>query len=318
MAVKLKGLRILVTGGAGFMGSHLVERLMKENEVVVYDDYSNAVVEEEWEGVEYVRGDVLDLSKLEESLRGVDLVFHFAASGSVKESSEDPLGTFRRNVVGTLNVLEAARRNDVGRIVFASSSTVYGEAEVIPTPEDAPLRPISNYGASKAACEMYLRSYSSTYGIKAIVLRYANVFGPRSNHGVVHDFCLKLTRDPTRLQILGDGKQRKSYLYIDDAIDATLCSLSSSKDFDVFNVGSEEQVTVDEIARMVSSEMGLNPVFEYTGGRRGWPGDVTEMLLDIRKIKSLGWAPKVSIREGIRRYVRWFKSAYGSTSCGRG
>lgn len=308
MTVKDK--RILITGGAGFIGSHLVDRLRNENEVIVYDNFSNAVIGERRENVAYFEGDILDQDALVEKTKGIDLIFHFAAAPSVKESSENPLRTFEQNVWGTMNVLEAGRKNNVPRLIFASTSTVYGEAE-IPTLESASLEPISNYGASKAACEMYFKSYSSMYGIKSIVLRYANIFGDRGNRGVMHDFFHKLKENPGKLEILGNGEQNKSYLYIDDCIDATLTALKTREQFDAFNIGSEEQITVNQIAEVISEEMDLNPDFEYTGGRRGWKGDVPEMLLDISKIKSFGWNPQFSTEEGIRRYIRWLEKSRG-------
>jgi UDP-glucose 4-epimerase len=273
---------------------------------LVYDNFSNPAIKERRSDVTYFEDNILDPAALVEKTKSADVIFHYAAAPSVKESSEDPLHSFEQNVQGTINVLEAARRNDVSQLVFASTSTVYGEAE-IPTPESAPLKPISNYGASKVACEMYMRSYSSLYGITAIVLRYANIFGPRTSHGVMYDFFCKLKQDPKKLEILGNGKQKKSYLYINDCIDATLTSLRTKRQFDAFNIGSEEQVTVDRIAEVMSDELGLNPEFEYTGGKRGWKGDVPVMLLDVNKIKSLGWEPKVSTEDGIRRYVRWLE-----------
>lgn len=304
--MSIKNLRVLITGGAGFIGSHLVDSLKEENEVLVYDNFSNAVIKEKQSEVAYFEEDVLDLPALIERTKNIDLIFHYAAAPSVKESSESPLHSFEQNVRGTLNVLESMRKNDIPWLVFASTSTVYGEAET-PTPESAPLKPISNYGASKVACEMYVRSYSSLYGIQAVVLRYANIFGPRSSRGVMYDFFHKLKENPKRLEILGNGKQNKSYLYIDDCIDATLTSLRTKKQFDVFNIGSEEQVTVDRIAQVMSDELGLDPEFKYTGGKRGWKGDVPVMLLDLSKIKSLGWELKVPTVESIRRYVRWLK-----------
>lgn len=304
--MSIKNLRVLVTGGAGFIGSHLVDSLKEENEVLVYDNFSNAVTKERQSEVTYFEEDVLDLSTLIEKTKNINLIFHYAAAPSVKESSESPLHSFEQNVRGTLNVLESMRKNDIPRLVFASTSTVYGEAE-IPTPESAPLKPISNYGASKVACEMYVRSYSSLYGIQAIVLRYANIFGPRARRGVMYDFFHKLKKTPKKLEILGNGKQKKSYLYIDDCIDATLTSLRTGERFEVFNIGSEEQVIVDRIAEVMSEELGLDPEFKYTGGERGWKGDVPVMLLDVSKIKSLGWEPKVMTVEGIRRYIRWLE-----------
>jgi UDP-glucose 4-epimerase len=305
-SMTIKSRRIIVTGGAGFIGSHLIDRLREENEVLVYDNFSNPAIKERRSDVTYFEDNILDLAALVEKTKSADVILHYAAAPSVKESSENPLHSFEQNVQGTINVLEAARKNDIPRLVFASTSTVYGEAET-PTPESASLKPISNYGASKVACEMYARSYSSLYGIQAIVLRYANIFGPRANRGVMYDFFHKLKQTPKKLEILGNGKQKKSYLYIDDCIDATLASLRTKKQFDAFNIGSEEQVTVDRIAEVMSDELGLDPEFEYTGGDRGWEGDVPVMLLDVSKIKSLGWEPKVPTEEGIRKYVRWLE-----------
>lgn len=302
--------RVMVTGGAGFIGSHIVDRLCSENEVIVCDTFSGPATDRRNEDATYLKEDILNLNRLVETMTDIDIVFHFAAAPSVKESSEDPLFSFEENVRGTVNVLEASRKNDVEEIVFASTSTVYGEAEEFPTPETAPLEPISNYGASKTSGEMYLRSYSSTYGIKAVALRYANIFGPRSDHGVMYDFFHKLKENPETLEILGNGEQRKSYLYIDDCIDATLKSLECDKKFEAFNIGSEEQVSVNEIADVISDEMGLNPEYEYTGGEKGWKGDVAKMLLKIDKIKSLGWKPKTSTEEGIRKYIRWLEKNY--------
>lgn len=307
--MKIKNKKIIVTGGAGFIGSHLVKHLEGEkNETTIYDNFSHAAIKERPDNnITYCERNILDLEPLLEESRETDLIFHYAAAPSVKESSEDPLHSFEQNVQGTINVLEAARKNDVPQVVFASTSTVYGQAKEIPTSETAPIKPISNYGASKTACEMYLRSYSSTYGIKGIALRYANIFGPRSDHGVMYDFFHKLKNNPSKLEILGNGKQEKSYLYITDCIEATLTSLKTGKDFDAFNIGSKEQITVNEIADIISDEMGVDPEFEYTGGRRGWKGDVPEMLLDISKIESLGWEPEVTTEEGVRKYVRWLE-----------
>ncbi len=238
------------------------------------------------------------------------MVFHFAANPEVRVSVTDPRVHFEENVVATFNVLEACRVNDVPLLVFASSSTVYGDAKVIPTPEDySPLEPISVYGASKLACENLIISYSNLYGIRGLIIRYANIVGPRSNHGVIIDFIRKLKSTSSKLEILGDGSQRKSYLYVDEAVDATLHLLeffkSSGRSYDIYNVGSEDWVTVKEIADIVVDVMGLRGV-EYvyksaTPDGRGWPGDVKLMLLDISKLKSTGWKPRWSSREAVRK-----------------
>lgn len=301
----MKNKEILITGGAGFIGSHLADKLKDKNSVKVFDNFSNPAIKKKRSNVSYIKEDIQKQRVLEDSFKDVDVVFHLAAATSVKKSSERPFYNFENNAKGTLNVLEAARKKDVPKVVFASSSTVYGLADELPTPESADLKPISNYGASKSAGEMYLRSYSSTYGIQTISLRFANIFGPRSDHGVMYDFFHKLKENPEKLTILGDGEQRKSYLYIEDCIDATLTSLQVEKDFEVFNIGSNEQISVTEIAEILSDEMDLDPDFEYMGGKKGWKGDVPEMLLDVKKIESLGWNPETPVEEGIRKYIEW-------------
>lgn len=267
----VKGKNILVTGGTGFIGSHLVDSLRRDNKVLVLDNFSNPAIKEKRKDVEYFVGDILNFEFLLDKTKETDIIFHFAAAPSVKKSSKNPINNFRKNVRGTMNVLESARKNNVSNVILASSSAVYGESE-IPTKESESLKPISNYGASKASSEMYLKSYSSTYGIGGTSLRYANIFGPRSNHGVMYDFFKKLDKDPKKLKILGDGKQKKSYLYIEDCIDATISSLKSDKNFSVFNIGSETQITVREIADIISDKMGLDPIYEYSGGKEDGEG----------------------------------------------
>jgi len=305
--------KILVTGGAGFIGSHLVDVLSKnENEVSVIDNFSTGKKEylaQSKNKVKIVEGDLRFLDFTMNNIKDVDLIFHLAANYSVEYSSKNPLFDFESNAVTTLNILEAMRKNDIPTIIFTSSSTVYGETDKFPIPESAELKPISNYGASKVSAEMYIHSFSQLYGIKGLILRYANIMGPRSEHGIVPDFLNKLKNDRKRLLILGNGKQKKSYLYISDCIDASLFTFEHfNKNFDVFNVGSEEWITVDEIARIICDEMGLiNVKFEYTGENRGWPGDVPKFLLDMQKLKKLRWKPKYSIEDSIRKTVEWLK-----------
>lgn len=300
---------ILVTGGAGFIGSHLSEKLIAEgSEVAVLDSFVSSKPENAPKGAEIIKHDIT--KPLEPRLlKGCETVFHLAADPSVRTSAENARGNFQANVLGTFNVLEAARAVGVKKFVFTSTSTVYGNAEMRPTPETYPTAPISNYGASKLAGEAYCASFAHTYGIKSTVLRLANIFGERSTHGVMFDFYSKLRKNPGRMEILGNGKQSKSYLYVSGCVSAILLAPEKQdKIFDIFNVGSEEQHTVGEIAKLVSGEMGLSPSFYYTGGEGGWVGDVSGMLLDVKKLKSLGWKPNVSFGQGVSRYIKWLKA----------
>jgi UDP-glucose 4-epimerase len=304
-------MRVVITGGAGFIGSHLVETLVKE-EVIVFDNFSSGRREFlKGVNVKIVRGDIRNFGEMKKACEEVDAVYHFAADPDVRKSLEDPLENFEIDVLGTLNVLESCRLNDVKQIVFASSSVVYGNAG-IPTPENARISPVSNYGAAKAASEYYVSTYSQLYGIRGTVLRYANIIGPRLTHGVIYDFYQKLERNPKELEILGDGNQQKSYLHVNDAVDATWFAIrNSKKGFDVFNVGCEEKITVKKIAHLIVSTLGLEDVeYKYTGGRVGWLGDVPIMLLSIKRLKSLGWKPKFEIEKSVLNTVDWLRRHY--------
>jgi len=260
-------------------------------------------------GVKIVQGDIRNFEEIKKVCREVDVVYHFAADPDVRKSSENPLENFQIDVLGTLNVLEACRINNVKQIILASSSVVYGNAE-IPTSENAAIAPISNYGAAKVASECYVSTYSQLYGLRAVVLRYANIIGSRLTHGVIHDFYKKLKKNPKELEILGDGTQEKSYLHINDAVSATLFTTQKTKsDFEVFNVGSEEKITVKKIAHLTVSTLGLENVqYKYTGGNIGWPGDVPIMLLSIEKLKGLGWKPRFAVEKSILQTIRWLKT----------
>jgi len=248
-------MKILVTGGAGFIGSHLVDRLVAEGyKVRVIDNLSNGRLENlsHHSGIDIITGDLKNPQDAQRAIDGVDAVFHFAANPEVRVSTTSPDIHFSENVVATFNLLEAMRKKDVKEIVFASSSSVYGEPPQIPVDEDAPMRPVSVYGASKAACEHLIHAYSRLYGIRAVVLRYANVVGPRLRHGVVWDFVVKLRKNPQKLEILGDGKQVRSYIYIDDAVEATILAWrKTTTDYAVYNVASQDWITVDEVADIV-------------------------------------------------------------------
>jgi UDP-glucose 4-epimerase len=314
--------KALVTGGAGFIGSHLVDALMvRGDEVCVFDNLSTGSIENvrHWLGstnFTFVRGDLLNLTDLEKlEIDRYSLIFHFAANPEVKIGSTEPNIHFQQNVVATHNLLELVRKTDTQpTIVFASTSTVYGEALRIPTPEDyAPLKPISTYGASKLACEALITAYAYTYGFKAVIYRLANIVGPRSRHGVIYDFIQKLKRNPEELEILGDGSQTKSYLHIKDCIDAILLGLeNSAEQVEIFNVGSEDQVDVRTIAQIVIEEMRLKNVkLVFTGGvegGRGWKGDIKNMLLDITKLKRLGWKPRLNSRQAVREATKSLQS----------
>jgi UDP-glucose 4-epimerase len=239
----------------------------------------------------------------EKAVRDVNVVFHYAANPEVRVSTITPEIHFNENVVATFNLLEAMRRNDVKELVFASSSSVYSEPESIPVSEEVPIKPISVYGASKAACENLMHAYSKLYRIKAIVLRYANVVGPRLRHGVVWDFFVKLRKNPNELEILGDGRQVRSYTYIDDAVKATMIAWRGTNDFEIYNVVSEDWMTVDEVAGEVIKVMGLSNVrkiYRPVLHGIGWLGDVKRIALKIEKLKALGFKPVMNSREAVR------------------
>ncbi|MFP3170226.1 MAG: NAD-dependent epimerase/dehydratase family protein [Sulfolobaceae archaeon] len=296
----------VITGGAGYIGSHLVDALTKlYNDIVVIDDFSNGNYVNK--KAKYLKIDLRDSSTSSLKIPAGSILYHLAANPDVRTSMINSYEHFSRDVIATFNVLEMARRNDVSLLVFASSSTVYGETDKIPTPENAELKPISNYGVFKLLGEHLLEYYSRVYGIKGISIRLANVTGGRVSHGVIKDFVEKLRKNPYKLEILGNGKQRKSYIYITDVIDAFLTLEKKFNGlYDAFNVGNEDWITVDEIAKIVEEEMNLTPVHEYVdkGEGRGWVGDVRFMLLDISKIKQLGWKPNYSSAQAVRLAVR--------------
>jgi UDP-glucose 4-epimerase len=308
---------VLVTGGAGFIGSHLVDRLMEnKSRTRVIDDLSSGNLRNlrRWRGdrgFEFMKGDLLNNQATLKAVEGCEAVFHLAANPEVRLSSVLPDIHFEQNVVTTYNLLEAVRKSGVVRsFVFASTSTVYGDATVIPTPEDyTPLEPISVYGASKLASEAIIMAYAHTYGFSAVIYRLANIIGPRSGHGVIHDFVEKLRRNSRELEILGDGTQAKSYLHVSDCVEAMLFGCAKpGRRVEVYNLGSDDRIDVSSIARIVIEGMGLKGVaFRFTGGvdgGRGWKGDVKYMLLAVDKIESLGWKPKMNSAEAVTKTVK--------------
>jgi len=297
--------QVVVTGGAGFIGSHLSERLIAEGmSVVIVDDFSTG--NRNWvpnEATLFDR-DLLDRNALNDIFSSdVDYVFHLAASKSV--NTDHPREQFEKNTNMMYNVLEAMNRHDIDNLVYTSSSTVYGEA-LRPTPEDfAPLEPISVYGASKLANESLCSAYAHSVGLRVYLFRFANIVGPRLRGAVIPDFIKKLKKDNQRLQILGDGLQEKSYMYISDCLDAMLTAIESTDGtVSTFNLGTQTTTSVNRIADIVSEELGVYPHYEYTGGDRGWTGDVPKMQLSIEKISDLGWVPEYESDEAVRKATR--------------
>ncbi len=311
-------MKVLVTGGAGFIGSHLVDALMEAgNEVRVLDNLSAGSIEniKRWlnnERFEFVKGDMRDPEIVMKAVEGVEIVFHLAANPEVRIGAQSPERLYESNVTITYNLLSAIKDSDVKFLIFTSSSTVYGDADVIPTPEDyAPLEPISVYGGAKLAAEALISGYAHTFGFRALIFRLANIIGERSNHGVIYDFINKLRRTPEELEILGDGTQRKSYLHVSDTVEGMLHIFrhfrEEGKTVDFYNLGNGDWITVREIAEIVSEEIGLKPEFHFTGGvdgGRGWKGDVKFMRLSIEKAKETGWRPRLNSYEAVRRTVR--------------
>jgi len=315
--MQIVGEKVFVTGGAGFIGSHLVDKLIDvASKTVVFDSLSTGRLDNLANAARlkqkfaFVRGTLLDVDAIGEALDDCSIVFHLAASPDVRTGVSDPLADFEQNLVATRNLLEAMTMSESAKnIVFASTSTVYGEAKSIPTREDyGPMMPVSLYGATKLGCEALIMAYCHLFDIRAVIYRFANVVGPRSRHGVIYDFIEKLRSNRRELEVLGDGTQSKSYLAVDDCVEAFLFGLGHASDrAEVFNVGSEDRVDVKTIAEIVIEEMGLRDVkLRFIGevDGRGWPGDVKEMQLDIGKIKRLGWKPKHRSIESVRLAAR--------------
>jgi UDP-glucose 4-epimerase len=305
--------RAFVTGGAGFIGSHVVDRLVRDgSQAVVYDNFSTGRREylqdhEAAAKIKVVEGDVLDRAKLHAAMRGCDAVFHFQAHADVREGLRDTSIDLTQNLLTTHAVLDGMREHGIKTIVFASSATVYGEPTAFPTPESYAPTQTSLYGASKLACEALIQAFGEYFGIRSFCFRFVSWIGTRYSHGVIFDFVRKLRRDPTRLEILGDGTQTKSYLDVTDGIAGifrALESLETSKN--VLNLGHDEFLTVRQMAAIILDEMGLADVhLDFTGGVRGWLGDSPLVHLDTSAMKAIGWGPRVPIDAGVRQTVRF-------------
>ena len=311
-------MRIVVTGGAGFIGSNLVDRLLRNDHVVVaFDNFSTGqarFLEQARAAASFtlIEGDTLDPHALARAFRGADFVFHLAANADVRHGPQHPDRDLEQNTVATFNVLEAMRANGIRRIAFASTGSIYGEPDVFPTPENAPF-PIqtSLYGASKLAGEALISAYCEAFGFQGYIFRFVSVLGERYSHGHVFDFYRSLLRNPDELSVLGNGRQRKSYLYVQDCIDAMLLAIERSTDkVNIFNLGTDEHCQVTESIGWITEYLGLAPRLVYTGGDRGWIGDSPFIFLDCRRIRSLGWTARLSIREGVIKTLQYLQLSH--------
>jgi UDP-glucose 4-epimerase len=309
-------MKYFITGAAGFIGSNVVDRLLSQgHEVVGYDNLctgqkkflDNAF---ECKKFKFIKGDLLDIKKLKKSMKGCEFVFHFAANADVRFGLEHPRKDLEQNTIATFNVLESMRENGIKRIAFSSTGSIYGESEVVPTPENAPF-PIqtSLYGTSKLSGEGLIESYCEGYGFTGYVFRFVSILGERYSHGHVFDFYKNLQKDSSSLHILGDGHQKKSYLYIQDCIDAIQLVIEKSKGkVNIFNLGTDEYCEIQDSAKWISKYLNLNPKFSYAGGVRGWIGDNPFIFLDCKKVRALGWKPKLTIEQSIIKTVEWLKN----------
>ncbi len=307
--------KILITGGAGFIGSNLADYLLAGGtEVVVFDNLVTGRPEfiakaSEHPRFTFVEGDILDAARLTEAMAGVDAVVHFAANADVRFGLEHPEKDLQQNTVGTFTVLEAMRATGVRRILFSSTGSVYGEPVVFPTPEDCPFpQQTSLYGASKVAGESLIQAYSEGYGFAGVITRFVSIMGERYTHGHLFDFVKALRADPAQLTVLGNGEQRKSYLYIGDCVAAVTQLLDTHREpgCHVYNLGTDEVTVVDRSVEVICEHMGLSPIITHTGGERGWVGDSPLIHLDCSKLRATGWAPTLTIEQAVRRTLAWF------------
>lgn len=306
-------MRALVTGAAGFIGAHVVDRLIERGyEVIAYDNFKTGfrrhLDQADKSGrLTIVEGDILDQSTLEQCMIGVQSVFHLAGNADVRGGIENRAIDLEINVTGTCRVLEASVKHGVQNFLFTSSATVYGEPDLFPTPETYPCVQTSVYGASKLAAEAYIQAYSEYFGLRSLIFRFVSWIGERYSHGVIFDFVNRLRQNPNQLKILGNGEQEKSYLHVDDGIDGVFQALDNAKGLkNTFNLGHVDRMRVRDLADIICDEMGLSNVeYQFTGGQRGWLGDSPVVLLDISRMTELGFRPCVSIEQGIRRTVRY-------------
>lgn len=309
-------MRCFVTGCAGFIGSNLTDRLLAlGHDVTGYDNLSTGQIgflqdATQSERFRFVEGDLLDLPDLTRTMQGCEMIFHLAANADVRFGTEHPTKDLHQNTIATVNVLEAMRATGAKRIAFASTGSVYGEAELIPTPENAPF-PIqtSLYAASKLAAEGFIAAYCEGFGIQGFIFRFVSILGERYTHGHVFDFYKQLLAHPDHLDVLGNGQQRKSYLYVQDCIDAILLATENCRyKITVLNLGTDQYCRVTDSIGWICEELGLHPQLNFSGGERGWIGDNPFIFLDTAAARSLGWKPKLSIKEGVIQTIRYLRN----------
>lgn len=309
-------MKAFVTGGSGFIGSNLVDRLLaRGDDVVAYDNFSTGRREFLTDALRnprfsLVEGDLLDRPTLDAAMRGADFVFHLAANADVRFGTDHPNRDLEQNTIATFHVLEAMRANGAKRIAFSSTGSVYGESSVIPTPEDAPF-PVqtSLYGASKLACEALISAYAEGFGFSSFIFRFVSILGERYTHGHVFDFYKRLLANPAELHVLGDGQQRKSYLYVHDCIDAIFTAIDHAQGkVCLFNLGADEYCQVNQSIGWITGALGLTPQLSYSGGERGWIGDNPFIFLQCARMRALGWAPKLTIQQGILKTLQYLRA----------
>jgi len=303
-------MRVLITGAAGFIGSNLADRYLEDGHAVIgIDNLSTGQREFLAQAVELHEVDLLNLQAIVPLFDGVDQVIHLAANADVRFGPDHPDRDLQQNVIATWNVLEAMRRTNVKRIAFSSTGSVYGEAPVIPTPEDAgfPIQ-TSLYGASKVSAEAMISAYAESFAFEAHIFRFVSILGERYTHGHVLDFYKSLRADPSQLRVLGNGKHRKSYLYVRDCVEAILVALDKAKDkVNIFNLGTDEYCQVTDSIGWITGYMNVAPQLNFTGGDRGWIGDNPFIFLDTKKIRSLGWQPSLTIRQAVIKTVQYLE-----------
>lgn len=316
-------MRVLVTGAAGFIGSHMVDRLLSsDHNVIGFDNFSTGqkrFLQSALVNPNFIlhEADLLDRPSLTKAMEGIEVVVHFAANADVRFGTDHPRKDLDQNTIATWNVLETMREHGCRRIVFSSTGSIYGEPEIFPTPEACPF-PIqtSLYGASKLAAEGLIQAYCEGFGMQACIFRFVSILGERYSHGHVFDFYNQLAEHPDHLHVLGNGHQKKSYLYVQDCIDAILMALAQTstdgvrKKVNIFNLGTDEYCEVNDSIGWICKYLGLHPKITYAGGERGWTGDSPFILLDCSKIRSLGWRPKLSIREAVLATIKYVSTHF--------
>lgn len=306
-------MRYFVTGAAGYIGSNLVDRLLAQNHTVVgYDNFSTGMPQfltqaQTNPNFTLIHNDLLNADALTSAMQGCDFVYHLAANADVRFGTQHPFKDLEQNTIGTYHVLEAMRKQGIRQIAFASTGSVYGEATIFPTPENAPF-PIqtSLYGNSKLAAEGLIQAYCEGFGMQSYIFRFVSILGERYTHGHVFDFYRQLLVNPDKLHVLGNGKQRKSYLYIQDCIDAMQLIVEKTQDkINIFNLGTNEYCEVNDSIQWICEYLNVSPKLDYAGGERGWIGDNPFIFLDTAKIRNLGWVPKLSIAEGVKKTIAY-------------